>query len=386
MILNFITAAILLTSTGLPELSELQEIPEEKVIILKDMKVSYGTFKDKIMVQWNYEDKKTASKEDDDEKEEIKTSYRLFRSNFKDKDFIEIAITDDTEYEDKEINPGIKYWYKVSLLNPEKEEKKSIFKSIASAFSKSSQFISEDDYNSAMEPDADIIHETAAIDGSNNNKNISEETDAPVIVSETGRSSNYSGFAYPEQPKGENLNNLIAMKKETLKNPPAKDQKDIQNQRLNYLKQFYMNQVKFSLVMLMAKPYIDNGDLLIFTDLNNYKINEKEKQIVFYNESYNYSITFESGKLIRILSEFNDQELKEILLRNVELFCIPSGKKEYKGEDNITRVIYTYDAVGLSTRYLKNDSQWRSRTIMLATSRSDLKKQLLEASQPLGDF
>ncbi len=369
MILNFIAALVLLTSTELPELSKLQvqEVPEEKIMILKDMNVSYGDFEDKIIVQWNYKEKK----------EDTQSSYRLFRSNFKDKDFIEIAITDDTEYEDKDITPGVKYWYRVSLLNPQKEEKKSIFKSIAGIFSRSSPFLSEDEYNAVIEPDTHRIPDIAVID---------EEIDAPVIVSAMSKSNSYSGFAYPEKPKGENLAHLMAMKKETLKNPSTKDQKDIQDKRLGYLKQFYMNQVKFSLVMVMAKPYIEKGDLLIFTDLNNYKINEAEKQIVFYNESYNYSITFESGKMIRILNEFNDQELKEILLNNAELFCIPSGKKEYKGEDNITRVIYTYDAVGLSTRYLKNDSQWRSRTIMIATSRSDLKKQLLEASQPLGDF
>jgi len=377
MILNFIAALVLFTGTELPELSKPQEAPEENIMILKDMQVSYGDFEDKIVVQWNYEEKK---------EDELKTSYRIFRSNFKDKDFVEITITDATEYEDKEIIPGIKYWYKVSLLNPEKEEKKSIFKSIASVFSKKSQFISEDEYISIIEPDANKTPGIAVTNNQNNNEDTNRETDPPVIVSAASKSNSYSGFAYPEQPKGENLNNLIAMKKETLKSPSTKDQKDIQNKRLNYLKQFYMNQIKFSLVMVMAKPFIENGDLLIFTDLNNYRINEEEKRIVFYNETYNYSITFESGKLIRILNEFNDQELKEILLKNAELFCIPSGKKEYKGEDNITRIIYTYDAVGFSTRYLKNDSQWKSRTIMIATSRSDLKKQLMEVSQPLGGF
>lgn len=381
MILNFITAAVLLTSTGTPELSKLPELPEENIIILKDMRVSYGAFKDRIVVQWKHEEKKAEESGD-----KLIPGYRLLRSNSKDKDFIEIAVTDETEYEDKEIIPGIKYWYRVSPLNPQEKKEKSIFKSIASAFSSNKQYISEDEYNAVAEPDADIIREVAALNKQDNIKDKSDETGSPVIVSESSKSNSYSGYATPERPKGENLDRLMAMKKDTLKNPPTKNLKEVQNKRLNYLKQFYMNQVKFSLVMIMAKPYINDGDLLIFTGLNNYKINTEKGQVTFYDESLNYSVTFESGKLLRILNEFNDPELKEILLKNAELFCVPSGKMEYRGEDEITRIIYTYDAVGLSTRYLKNDSQWKSRTIMVATSRSDLKKQLMEASQPLEGF
>ena len=93
MILNFMAAAILLMST---------ELPDKNIQVLRDMCVSYGAYENKIIVQWKHEENKS--------EDELKKSYRLLRSNYKDKNFIEIAITDETEYEDKEIIPGVKYW------------------------------------------------------------------------------------------------------------------------------------------------------------------------------------------------------------------------------------------------------------------------------------
>lgn len=357
MMINIIVAAILFTTTV---------NLDSDTGILRDMNVSYGTYSDKISIKWVPVQN---------------GNYSIMRSEFKDRGFTEIAVTDDTNYEDRSITPGIKYWYKIKLIKKTDPEKESLFDSIASAFFGDDPFISSSQYIKTEEPeltgnitaDTKKLAETGELD-----KIKSDVKDPPVVASQS--ENNYSGFALRESPKGANLDRLIAMKKDTLRNPASKDQRDIQNRRLEYLKQFYMNQVQFSIIMLMARPYLNRGDLLIFTDHSFFEFNDEKKTITFYDRSKSYSVIFESKRMHRIIKESDDKELRQILLRNAELYCVPSGKREYLDEDGKTSIIYTYDAIGLSTRYLKNDAQWRSRTIMAATSRSDLKEQMMKAS------
>jgi hypothetical protein len=103
--------------------------------------------------------------------------------------------------------------------------------------------------------------------------------------------------------------------------------------------------------------------------------------VLFYDENYKYMVVFESKKLTEIIAGISDTELVEILLGNAELFCVPGGQSFITDKNGVTRLVNVYDAVGLSTGYLKNDSDWRSRTIMLSTSRKDLQDKLKNASK-----
>lgn len=360
MITKIIVATILFTNTANMDFN---------IGILRDMNVSYGAYTDKIEIQW----------------ESVPNShYSILRSEFKDRDFTTIATTSDTRYEDKNITPGIKYWYRVKLIEKTEPKKETLFDSITAALFKKDPFISSSEYIGIKEPEITgntlrTMRNIADSAGLDEDGTKADDLHPPIVASDSG--SNYSGFALRESPSGENLDKLIAMKRDTLHNPTSKYQRDLQNRRLNYLKQFYMNQVQFSIIMLMARPYLNRGDLIIFTDLSYFELNNKKNSITFYDRSKSYSVTFESRRMLRIVQKEDDRELGQILLRNAELYCVPSGKREYIGEDGKTRIIYTYDAIGLSTRYLKNDAQWRSRTIMVATSRSDLKDQMIKASK-----
>jgi hypothetical protein len=331
--------------------------------ILRDVNVSFGNYSDKIVIRW----------------EPVENgNYSILRSNFKDRDFTEIASTVETIYEDKDITPGIKYWYRIKLIDQQDPETQSFFDSIKATLFEEDIFITESEYVETATPDINKIKED--LDKDENSEDKAIKGIEKVEVSSQFK-NNYSGFALMERPKGENLDQLIAMKKDTLHNPATKEQRDLQKKRLEYLKPYYMNPVQFSIIMLMARPYLNREDLLILTDSSYFEFNNEKNTITFYDKSKSWSVTFESKKMFKIINKAQDMELTRRLLRNAELYCIPSGKKEYLDENGITRIIYAYDAIGLSTRYLKNDSQWRSRTIMLATSRSDLKEQIKKASQ-----
>lgn len=165
-----------------------------------------------------------------------------------------------------------------------------------------------------------------------------------------------------------------------MKIPKDKDEREVQRARLECIKQYYINPVKLSLIITLAKPYLKNGDILILTGKGDWEIVRDVKQLIFFDSEYNTRIVFESSKLLKVIDNCNDVGLTDILLKNSEIFCIPGGKKVITDSAGLTRIVYNYDAVGLSTVYLKNDREWKSRTIMTSSSRDDLKEMLKQAS------
>ena len=179
------------------------------------------------------------------------------------------------------------------------------------------------------------------------------------------------------------LDDLVKIKKAKLKTPADAEGKKKQKSDLDYIQQYYMNPIKLALFLTMSRPYLDRGDIKILTDCENIEIKKDLNQFIFYGRDYSYAVVFESKKLTRIISESSlaEADLIDTLLKNAELFCISSGKNFVVDKNGKTRLVNTFDAVGLSTRYLKNDVEWRSRTIVLSTSRNDLKEKLRNATQ-----
>ncbi len=334
-------------------LSTIVQTPPAQEMYLKNITVSAGTFKDKIVVEW---------------KSENSTPFRVLRSTNNSTDFSEIGITDKQVFEDTAAEKGVVYWYRVAPVSEALTQNTE---------TKINGAITSD--KPAEKDQTEGTEEVVLID----EQEYIRLSCLPCAADGTAIVLNcYSGFMENGPPRGSILAELIKEKKALLKTPADSKAKAQMNIRLNYLKQYYMNPVKFSLMMTMAKPYLDKGELVVFSGKENFEINSKLKQFTFYDNEYSSFITFDSSKLMKIISKSKDSELAGILLKNSELFCVPGGKKIITDKAGLTRVVYCYDAVGLSTRYLKNDAEWRSRTIMLATSRADLKDKLKKASSP----
>ncbi len=322
---------------------------------LKNVFVTQGVYSDRIKVEWE-------SIED--------ASYVVMRSQFKTGEFAIIAQTAESEYEDLSVEKGVKYWYKVI---PQTDTTIS-----------NGLLITDDEYNSI--PELEYIEiksdkiETGKEDPA---KKYSGKTEADAGVSGDSIKSPvcYSGYTSIENPVGVKLSALMKLKKMKLQTPVNAAEKKMQAKNLEYIKKFYMNPVKLTLFMNMAGPYLDRGELVIFTDSDTFEIRDDLHQVVFFDKNYSNMIVFESKKFIKILSQSGEKNLSGILLKNSELFCIAGGKTFIVDLKGITRLINVSNAVGLSTRYLKHDAEWRSHTIMLATSRSDLKEKLKNASK-----
>jgi len=330
MLINLINLLFIITSAQPYEAQER---------VLKNITVTQGIYSDRIVVEW---EKKEGA------------SYNVIRSQFKNSGFTPVAQVADSKFEDRDVEAGVKYWYKV--IHP------------AEISSEEEMFITDDEYNSIPEPEITDI---------SINKTDDKNSARPAV--------SYSGYTSIKNFKGVTLNALMKQKKANLKNPSGAEEKLKQKKNLDYIKQYYMNPVKLSLFMTMARPYFDKGDLNILTGCDTFEMKKDFNRIIFYDNNYRYIAVFESKKYIRILTESNDEDLAETLIKNSELFCIAGGKTFIVDKNGITRLVNSFDAVGLSTGYLKNDKEWRSRTIMLSTSRSDLKDKLKSVSQPEAD-
>ncbi|HOU84004.1 MAG TPA: hypothetical protein PLA54_06350 [Spirochaetota bacterium] len=313
----------------------------DNTLIVRNTKVSYDINMNVIRIEW----------------EDLGyNSYTVYRSEKLDSDFGQIAVVENTNfYEDSNIEKGVNYWYKI-IPAAQTETQVAVEK-----------FITDEKYVS--------FHTQV-------NTNLPEEQTVETIMDCNPYSMPvYSAYSSKPIPLGLPLDKLISEKKQTIKTPKDPAQLTLHNRRINYLKNFYMNSIKLSLVMSFSKQYINNGELRIFDNFTNYELKERERKVIFFGKDYDYAVEFESKKLFNILNGSNDDDLKILLLKNAETFCLYSGEKSYIDKDGKTRYIHTFDAVGLSTRYLKNDKDWKKKTIMVSTSRKDLQQKLQNAQR-----
>ena len=328
----------------------LAQDAQPQLHFLKNTTVTQGIYNDRIVVEWE----KAGS-----------VSYTVLRSQYKTGEFIQVAQTSETRYVDTAVEKGIKYWYKIV---PSAEFK-----------AEDDLFITDEEYS--LFPEAVYIE--SPVKKTDVKKGESDQTTAEKSVGETSAPTplSYSGFTSIENAAGVKLDALMKSKKGKLKIPLDPEEKKKQKEYIDYIKPYYMNPVKLSLFMTMSRPYLDRGELKILTDCVDFEMNKDLHQVIFYDRNYNCMIIFESKKFVKILSEKDQPELADLLLKNSQLFCLYSGKVFIVDKTGLTRLVNTFDAIGLATGYLKNDIEWRSNTIMVATSRSDLKKKLQSVNQ-----
>jgi len=330
-------------------------------LYIKEITVSAGTFDDKITVKWQGT---------------VKKQYKIYRSMHSSTGFEEIARTDQDEFNDTNIEKGVVYWYRVAPLSDSTEikslnsDEKKIEAPDQNTIADASHLINEEEYNKLSSTPSGT-DEPASGENSNQNK----ENNSITL-------NCFSGYASNRPAPGEDLDILIKEKKSVLKTPKNSKMKSIQEVRLKYLEQYYMHPVKFSLIMTLSRPYLKKGEIQIFTGKNIFEIYRERREFVFHDPDYKTYIVFQSKKFLKIIDQSQDSELAELLIKNAEIFCIPGGKKKITDTEGKTRIVNYYDAIGMSTRFLKNDRDWRSRTIMVSTSRKDLKEMIKKAARP----
>ena len=323
---------------------------EPQVCSLKNMTVTNGIYADRIVVEWG----KTEN-----------ASYTVMRSQKKTGEFAIVSQTSDTRFEDSTVEIGVKYWYRVipsQVIIPD-----------------STVFITEQEYQS--------FPDTGYVDPEINKKETVRTAANETAAGKTGNEKSaeppvsYSGYTSIETYTGVKFDDLMKLKKEKLKAPSDAEGRKKQKAALDYIQPYYVHPVKLTLFLTMSKPYFDKGDLKILTDCDAFEISEDMRNVVFYNQKNRCTVDFYSKIIRKVISRTGDRDLVGLLLRNAELYCVPNGKKFIVDKNGVTRLVNTFEAVGLSTRYLKNDVEWRSRTIILSTSKPELTEKLKNVSR-----
>ncbi len=204
-----------------------------------------------------------------------------------------------------------------------------------------------------------------------------------AIVDDTAGPPSEPDFGYMKIPeiKGESMSRLIAQKKRRLPLIKSRKEKKI----INFLKKYYTNEIKLSIIIFVGERYVRKGELILLTRFDDHKLDHK-KRTLFLIRKGKYIVKFYSNRLFTILKEAGKldpagDKIGKRLLNNAVTYCIYTGIKEFTGSDGITYFLHSYEAVGLSTEYYKNCREWRSNTIMLGSSNKKIKEMMREAQR-----
>jgi hypothetical protein len=74
-------------------------------------------------------------------------------------------------------------------------------------------------------------------------------------------------------------------------------------------------------------------------------------------------------------------EIANMLVRNSIVYCVRRGEKKIWARDGTVRYYPLFEAVGLSTEYYRDYKNWRSNTVIFATSNEELYKRIKDAQR-----
>jgi hypothetical protein len=248
--------------------------------------------------------------------------FAVYRSTFSDGPYEELGVTSKNEYSDKSAIPGVIYWYRILLL----------------------------------------------------------EDESPLELS-----SLVSGYRKNLPVKGKKLHNIL--KKKVRKHPVIRNKKKkaLDAKFNTFLQSFITNNVKLSIVMAVGKYYLKRGKLILLNDFDEYIFDDPERISYFIKEG-RYRVKYHSIRFSRLLRESRKLDpaknrLSKRLLENMLVFCIDTGEIKVKDEDDVERVVKTYEAVGVTTEYCRHCHDWRFRTILTGSSSKKIRKMMRDAQR-----
>ncbi len=248
--------------------------------------------------------------------------FAVYRSTFEEGPYEELDITEKSEYSDRSAVPGVIYWYRIIPLNEE----------------------------SPLEP-------------------------GPAV----------SGYRKNLPVKGAGLRRILKRKVRDLPVIRDREKRALDAKFNNFLKKFYMNNVKLSIIIAAGEGYLKRGELILLKDFDRYIIDDSPNISYFIKEG-RYRVKYYSKKFSSLirgsrLLDPGKERLTKRLLENLLVYCIDAGDTEITGEDGVKVVVKSYEAIGVSTEYYRDYHNWRFRTVMTASSNKKIKKMMRDAQR-----
>ena len=269
-----------------------------------NLDVSRGKYYDRIDISWN-------CSESCDE-------YHVYRSAYQYGNYEKIDETSRREYRDKDVEPGIRYWYKVYPI------KSGIRADVAERY----------------------------------------------------------GYRAIIPPEGADLDDILDEKDREVPPPSSAEEARKRKKHLDILEDYYMNSIKLRFIMFIGKFYVRDGTVQVFNDLYPYHLDRENLTMYVVDRDKYYIKFYcqKLFKILRETEAAGipRDELFDRIIKNGMLFCIRTGTIRIKTDDGRTRYIPSYEALGMGTLYFKYDEDWKSHSIMMSTSNKTLSDKMEE--------
>lgn len=190
------------------------------------------------------------------------------------------------------------------------------------------------------------------------------------------------GYIKPKNPPSLTPNEIVDQKVRGKEIPlTAADAARIKRD-LKLFEEYYESYFMITFIYLVGKMYVNRGELIVYRDFNRYTLDRRNTTVYFHKQDCTVKLL--SERFFRFVRDMGWQQIpeREIMPRVVQngiAFCIRTGEAESVGADGITRFIPTFEAVGFSTEYYRDFRDWKSNTIVFASSDKELDRKIKEA-------
>jgi len=192
-------------------------------------------------------------------------------------------------------------------------------------------------------------------------------------------SKSVSGYSYIKEPQGASLNRLMKLHNRNMPRVNS-SMKAYRNKQIKIIKNNYTNFFELSFVLFLAKPYLKDRRLVLFTNYDYMTINRKKASYYFIKKN-KYIIKIQSNSLKAIHQRCLKHkkagvDLFNKLMNNIVLYSMYKGNIPQKTKSGQTIMVPYYEALGLTTEYYNRYKHWRFNTMLLGTSNSRLRKEM----------
>ncbi len=204
---------------------------------------------------------------------------------------------------------------------------------------------------------------------------------APVVRGGIGDQVTDYGYVDPGTPRSLQPGEILDIRNRE-RPPYPSDPEKLNDMKLHLLlmEHFYDSPFIISLIVFIGRPYVERGEMLVYRDYKNYRIDRKNQLLYMYKPG-TMEVRLHSKRLFRFIL-YNDimkipeRELVDRVLRNGIVFCIRNGVKEDLRGDGRVHLVPRFRALGFSTEYWRDYKKWKSHTIVFGSDEKDLAEEM----------
>jgi hypothetical protein len=191
------------------------------------------------------------------------------------------------------------------------------------------------------------------------------------------------GYRKPPNPKSLTPEEVLDSRNRPWPSPATPEEMEKEKLHIRLFEKYYESYFMTAFIVMVGKLYVNSGELLVYRDFKLPTL-DPANRVIYLSKPGMTPIKFHSKRFFRFVRDMHGlkipyDELLPRVIDNAILFCIRSGEKEMKEPDGRIRYAPCFEAVGMSTEYIRDYEKWRSSTIVFATSDEDLYRRIREA-------